>query len=76
MHENIIKLAEVTQASTGEDKLALAFAEEHAENLRYVAAWGRWLAWHGTRWILDDTLHTFDRVRSLCREVSAPRSHC
>jgi putative DNA primase/helicase len=74
MHENIIKLAEVTQASTGEDKLALAFAEERAGNLRYVAAWGRWLAWDGTRWILDDTLHTFDRVRNLCREVSARAS--
>ena len=74
MHENIIKLAELTQASTGEDKLALAFAEEHAGNLRYVAAWGRWLAWDGTRWISDDTLHTFDRVRSLCREVSAKAS--
>jgi putative DNA primase/helicase len=74
MHDNIVKLAELTQASTGEDNLALAFAEEHADNLRYVAVWGRWLAWDETRWIFDDTLHTFDRVRSLCREVSAKAS--
>ena len=74
MHDNIVKLAEVNQASTGEDNLALAFAEEHAGNLRYVAAWGRWLAWDETRWLFDDTLHTFDRVRSLCREVSAKAS--
>ena len=76
MHDNIIKLAELTQGSesSGEDRLALAFAEQHADNLRYVAAWGRWFAWGGTRWIPDDTLHTFDRVRSLCREVSAKAS--
>jgi phage/plasmid-associated DNA primase len=74
MHDNIVKLAELTQTSTGEDNLALTFAEEHASNLRYVAAWGRWLAWDDTCWVFDDTLHTFDRVRSLCREVSAKAS--
>ena len=75
MHDNIVKLAELTQVGgSGEDKLALAFAQEHAGNLRYVAVWGRWLAWDGTRWIPDDTLHTFDRVRSLCREISAKAS--
>ena len=76
MHDNIIKLAELTQGSksTGEDRLALAFAEQHTNNLRYVAAWGRWFALGGTRWIPDDTLHTFDRVRSLCREVSEKAS--
>ena len=74
MHENIVKLAEVSQVSSGEDNLALAFAEGHAGNLRYVAAWGRWLTWDETRWILDDTLHTYDRVRGLCREVSAKAS--
>ncbi len=76
MHDNIIKLAELTQGSesTGEDRLALAFAEQHANNLRYVAAWGRWFVLGGTRWIPDDTLHTFDRVRSLCREVSEKAS--
>ena len=75
MHDNIVKLAELTHVGgSDEDKLALAFAEEHSGNLRYVAAWGRWLAWDGTRWIADDTLHTFDRVRGLCREVSAKAS--
>jgi putative DNA primase/helicase len=75
MHENIVKLAELGQVGgSGEDKLALAFAEEHASNLRYVAAWGRWLVWDGTRWVIDDTLHTYDRVRGLCREVAAKAS--
>ena len=72
MHENIIKLADLTQAGgSGEDRLALVFAEEHVGNLRYVAAWGRWLTWDGMRWVPDDTLNTFDRVRSLCRDTSA-----
>ena len=76
MHNNIVKLAELTQGSEsgGEDRLALAFAEEHANNLRYVAAWGQWLGWDGTRWIPDTTLHTFDRVRGLCREMSSKAS--
>ena len=75
MHDNIVRLAELNQVgSSGEDKLALAFAAEYADKLRYVAAWGQWLAWDGTRWIPDDTLHTFDRVRSLCREISARAS--
>ncbi len=72
MRENVIKLAELNEVTeSGEDGLALAFAEEHAENLRYVAAWGQWFAYDGTRWARDDTLHTFDRVRGICREISA-----
>lgn len=75
MHENIVKLAELTQAAgPGEDRLALAFAEKYASNLRYVAAWGQWFSWDGTRWVLYDTLHTFDRVRRLCRDISTKTS--
>jgi putative DNA primase/helicase len=75
VHENIVKLAELTHAGgAGEDRVALAFAEEYASSLRYVAAWGRWLAWEGARWVPDDTLHTFDRIRSLCRDSSAKAS--
>jgi putative DNA primase/helicase len=71
---NIVELAKVSQVSSGEDNLALAFAEEHSGNLRYVAIWGRWLAWDETRWVFDDTLHTYDRIRGLCREVSEKAS--
>jgi putative DNA primase/helicase len=72
--ENIIRLAEF-QASgelppTCEDALALAFAARHAGELRYVAKWGRWLRFDGVRWQFDDTLHVFDRIRDLCREVA------
>jgi len=53
-----------------DEALALRYAERHADNLRYVAAWGRWLSWDGTRWQFDDTLRAFDLVRRLCREAS------
>ena len=43
----------------------------HADNLRYVAAWSKWLHFTGTHWQLDDTLFAFDEVRALCREVAA-----
>jgi putative DNA primase/helicase len=73
--ENIVRLAEM-QASgreiraDSEDALALAFAEQYADRLRYVAAWGRWLSYDGVRWQHDDTLHVFDLVRTACREVA------
>ena len=54
-----------------DEALALRFAERHADDLRYVAAWGRWLSWTGTHWQFDDTLHAFDLARQICREVAA-----
>ena len=53
-----------------EDTLALLFTERHADNLRYVATWSRWMRWDGCRWGTDATLHVFDLVRDLCREAS------
>jgi putative DNA primase/helicase len=55
-----------------EEAIALLFAELHADSLRYVAAWGKWLIWEEEkgRWRVDDTLHVFDLVRRLCREQS------
>jgi putative DNA primase/helicase len=54
-----------------DEALALSFAERHAKDLRYVAAWSRWLRWDGTRWQFDDTLHALDLARHICREVSS-----
>ena len=54
-----------------DDGLALAFTERHKDELRYVAAWGKWKRWDGTRWKDDDTLAVFDRARAVCREMSA-----
>jgi putative DNA primase/helicase len=54
-----------------DEALALQFAERHADDLRYVAAWGRWLSWTGTHWRFDDTLQAFDHARIICREAAA-----
>ncbi len=53
-----------------EEALALAFAERHAQDLRYCAAWGRWLMWNGCCWRSDETLRVFDLSRWICREAS------
>ncbi len=50
-----------------EDGLALSFAARHAEQLRYVVPWARWLQWTGAKWRADDTLRAYDLVRELCR---------
>jgi putative DNA primase/helicase len=54
-----------------DEALALAFAARHASDLRYVAAWGRWYRYDGTRWQPDDTLAAFDLARHICREAAA-----
>lgn len=54
-----------------DDALAQCFTETHGTDLRYVATWGKWLNWNGQRWERDETVHTFDRVRGICRRVAA-----
>ena len=74
MADNIIKLATLQDAGElpagTEDALALIYAERHAADSRYVAAWARWLLYDGARWNFDTTLHAFDRARAICREVA------
>jgi putative DNA primase/helicase len=52
-----------------EDALALAFTKRHAQELRYVHEWGKWLRWDGRRWAEERTLHVFDLARDLTREI-------
>jgi putative DNA primase/helicase len=54
-----------------DEALALGFAETHTGDLRYVAAWGRWLSFDGACWRLDETLLAFDRARKICRQAAA-----
>lgn len=54
-----------------DEAVALRFAETHASDLRYVAAWGRWLSFNGVCWRFDDTLLAFDRARKICRQAAA-----
>jgi hypothetical protein len=34
--------------NNSDEALALRFAERHANDLRFVAAWGKWLSWTAT----------------------------
>ena len=54
-----------------DESLALRFAEEHAEDLRFVDMWGKWLVWNGQRWASDETRQAFDLSRHICRAASA-----
>lgn len=52
-----------------QDAVALAFAKKHAETLRYVALWGKWLIFKGSHWSIEETHAAFDYARKLCREA-------
>jgi putative DNA primase/helicase len=65
------ELQDARPPAYSDEALALRFAETHAGNLRYVAAWGRWLSYDETYWRFDDTLLSFDRARKICRDAAA-----
>ena len=50
---------------------AIAFADRHKDNLRYVAVWGKWLHWTGTHWADDSTLQATDYARAACRAAAS-----
>jgi putative DNA primase/helicase len=54
-----------------DDALALHFAEIHADDLRHVAAWNKWLSWDGTHWTFDATLAAWNEARKICRVAAA-----
>jgi putative DNA primase/helicase len=63
--------ATVLPPEFADDALALRFAERHVADLRFVATWGRWFKWSGTRWKPDETYHAMDHARLICREAAA-----
>src|SRR3974390_1420185 len=74
VEDNIVKLA-ASQSNKAaslpdEDTIALAFAERHADSLRFVADWNKWMSFDGVQWQRDSTLHVYDRVRMMCREAA------
>ena len=69
--EKLVQLGKPRPPAFTDEALALRFAETHANDLRYVAGWGRWLFFDGTRWRFDETLLAFDRARQICREAAA-----
>jgi putative DNA primase/helicase len=58
-----------------EQGLALRFANENANSLRYVAALGKWFLWDKTRWRADETLLARDQVCKVCRAAAAECNH-
>lgn len=54
-----------------DEALALRFAEQHAVELKYVAAASRWFVYNGKQWLADDTLLAFNLARMVCRKASA-----
>lgn len=58
-------------AVVSHDGLARRFSARHADDARYVAAWGKWLLWDGQRWRLDDTLAARDLMRDVAAEEAA-----
>ncbi|MBR7621454.1 hypothetical protein JKL49_18830 [Phenylobacterium sp. 20VBR1] len=53
-----------------EDALAEIFTHQHAQDWRYVAAWGQWLTWTGRVWVREDTLKAYDLSRKVCRAAA------
>ena len=63
--------AEAMPPGFSEDDLAMRFTRKHGPDLRYVAAWGKWLEWDGARWRFDSTLRVFYLARLSCRAAAA-----
>jgi putative DNA primase/helicase len=57
-----------------DDQIADAFAERRRNDLRYVAAWGKWFEWQGGCWREEKTLRTFDLIRETCRAQGIERA--
>jgi putative DNA primase/helicase len=56
-----------------DDALALEFADRHAENLRFVATWNKWLFWDCAHWQFEETLRAWDFAREVCRDAADDR---
>jgi putative DNA primase/helicase len=57
-----------------DDQIADIFAEQHRNDLRYVAAWGKWFEWTGKLWREDKTLRTFDLIRKTSKAQGINRA--
>jgi putative DNA primase/helicase len=54
-----------------EDALAMRFTRRHKDDLRYVAAWGKWYLFDGHLWRPDAKLAAFEFSRVICREAAS-----
>lgn len=51
-------------------------ARAHGGDLRWVEAWGTWLAWDGRRWAKDDTGEVTRRAVDTVRQIGAEAATC
>jgi putative DNA primase/helicase len=61
---------EVVAPLFSDDAIAFQFTIEHADALRYVAPWGKWMFWDKTHWCVDDTRLVFSLARDMCRIIA------
>jgi putative DNA primase/helicase len=54
-----------------EEALALAFASQHGDGARYVAAWNKWIFYDGQRWRVDEKKKVLTHSRHLIRAAAA-----
>ncbi|MGH7058698.1 MAG: phage/plasmid primase, P4 family, partial [Acetobacteraceae bacterium] len=54
-----------------EDAIARAFAEQHAEHLRFDHDAGAWFRWDGNIWRREETMLAFEWCREQCRAAAA-----
>lgn len=71
MKADVKKEVALSPPAFSDEAIALHFAEFHQSHVRYVAAWSKWLIYDGQRWKADDTLHSFDMIREVCRDHSS-----
>jgi putative DNA primase/helicase len=73
---NVVKLAtyhvegalhEVASIAFSDDALALEFADQNLDRLRYVPIMGKWFVWDGKRWEMDTKLIARAAARDICR---------
>jgi hypothetical protein len=72
--DDILEIAKKRKAKSNnilsDDALALAFVERHGPDLRYAAAWSKWLKWASMRWEQEKTSAAFDLARKIVRETT------
>ena len=80
INQEALHRAELMQASREEFGVSSEFTElslaeryqrEFGDHWRYVAAWGRWLKWSGSHWVVDDTRQAFDNARKVCKSAAS-----
>src|SRR5262249_10869049 len=57
-----------------EDRVALDFAAQQADDLRHIAEGNKWMHWDGGCWREEKTLAPYDIARKLCRAAGDARA--